>query len=127
MKRELTLTHGPIAASAPQMSDGMGAVVTFHGVVRGTEDGGAITAIDYEANEEMARHQFGLIFDAIEERWPVESVRLVQRLGVVPANEASLRVEIIAPHRAEAFDACQFLSNEMKDKVPIWKRPQALL
>ena len=124
MKRKLTLTHDPIAESAPLMSDGMGAVVTFHGVVRGTEDGEAITAIVYEANEEMALHQFGLIFDAIEERWPVESVRLVHRLGVVPANEASLRVEIIAPHRAEAFEACQFLINEMKNKVPIWKQPK---
>ena len=123
MKRELTLTHNPITESASQMSDGMGAVVTFHGVVRGTEDGEAITAIDYEANEKMALHQFGLIFDALEERWPVESVRLVHRLGVVPANEASLRVEIIAPHRPEAFEACQFLINEMKEKVPIWKQP----
>jgi molybdopterin synthase catalytic subunit len=124
MKRELTLTHDPIAESTPQMSDGMGAVVTFHGVVRGTEDGEAITAIDYEANEEMALHQFGLIFDALEERWPVESVRLVHRLGAVPANESSLRVEVIAPHRAEAFEACQFLIDEMKAKVPIWKRPK---
>ena len=124
MKRELTLTHDPITESAPLMSDGMGAVVTFHGVVRGTEDGEEITAIEYEANEEMALHQFGLIFDAIEKRWPVESVRLMHRLGVVPAKEASLRVEVIAPHRAEAFEACQFLINEMKDKVPIWKRPQ---
>jgi len=124
MKRELTLTHDPITETAPQMSEGMGAVVTFHGVVRGTEEGEAIAAIDYEANEEMARHQFGLIFDALEKRWPVESVRLVHRLGVVPANEASLRVEIMAPHRVEAFEACQFLINEMKDKVPIWKRPQ---
>ena len=124
MKRELTLTNDPIADSALQMCDGMGAVVTFLGVVRGTEDGEAITAIDYEANEEMALHQFGLIFDAIEKRWPVASVRLVHRLGVVPANEPSLRVEVIAPHRAEAFEACQFLINEMKDKVPIWKRLQ---
>ncbi len=124
MKRELTLTHDPITETAPQMSEGMGAVVTFHGVVRGTEEGEAIAAIDYEANEEMALHQFGLIFDALEKRWPVESVRLVHRLGVVPANEASLRVEIMAPHRVEAFEACQFLINEMKDKVPIWKRPQ---
>ncbi|MEE2715284.1 MAG: molybdenum cofactor biosynthesis protein MoaE [Verrucomicrobiota bacterium] len=124
MKRVLTLTHDSIIESAPQMNDGMGAVVTFLGVVRGTEDGEAITAINYEANEEMALHQFGLIFDAIEKRWPVESVRLVHRLGVVPAKEASLRVEVITPHRAEAFEACQFLINEMKDKVPIWKRPQ---
>ena len=77
MKHELILTHDPITESASQMNDGMGAVVTFHGVVRGTEDGEAITAIVYEADEEMALHQFGLIFDVIEERWPVEKVRLV--------------------------------------------------
>ena len=124
MKRELTLTHNPIVDAATQMSDGMGAVVTFHGVVRGTENGKDITAIVYEANEEMALHQFGLIFDALEDRWPVEKVRLVHRLGAVPANEASLRMEVIAPHRAEAFEACQFLINEMKEKVPIWKRPK---
>ena len=126
MKRELTLTHDPVAESASQMSNGMGAVVTFHGVVRGTENGEAISAIDYETHEEMARHQFGLIFDAVEERWPVESVHLVHRLGVVPANVASLWVEVIAPHRAEAFAACQFLIDEMKEKVPIWKRPKQL-
>ena len=124
MKQELTLTHDPITESRPLMSDGIGAVVTFHGVVRGTENGEAIAAIDYEANEEMARHQFGLIFNAIEKRWPVKKVRLVHRLGMVPANEASLRVEVIAPHRAEAFEACQFLIDEMKKKVTIWKRPQ---
>ncbi len=124
MKRALTLTRDSIIESAPQMNEGMGAVVTFLGVVRGTEDGETITAINYEANEEMALHQFGLIFDAIEKRWPVESVCLVHRLGVVPANEGSLRVEVITPHRAEAFEACQFLINEMKEKVPIWKRPQ---
>ena len=122
MKHELTLTHDPITESTARMSDGMGAVVTFHGVVRGTEDGEAITAIVYEANEEMALHQFGLIFDALEKRWPMEKVRLVHRLGVVPVNEPSLRVEVIAPHRDEAFAACQFLIDEMKEKVPIWKR-----
>ena len=124
MKRELTLTHNPIIESVPLMSDGIGAVVTFHGVVRGEEDGVSITAIDYEAYEEMALHQFGLIFDAIEENWPVEKVRLVHRLGVVPVNDPSLRMEVVAPHRAEAFEACQFLVNEMKKKVPIWKRPK---
>ena len=123
MKRELALIHGPIAESAPKMSNGMGAAVIFHGVVRGTEDGETISAINYEANEEMARQQFGLIFDTLEERWHVESVRLFHRLGMVPANEVSLRVEIITPHRAEAFEACQHLIDEMKKKVPIWKKP----
>ena len=127
MKTELTISTDAIDETALAkrrvMDDGMGAVVCFLGVVRGSEGDASITALDYEAREEMARHQFGLIFDAVEKRWPVESVRLVHRLGVVPVNEPSLWVEVTAPHRAEASDACQFLIDEMKQKVPIWKKP----
>lgn len=122
MQRELIFTNDAIAEPVRQMSDGMGAVVTFHGVVRGEENGAPITAIDYEANEPMAQHQFELIFGAMEKQWPLESVRLIHRLGVVPVNEPSLWVEVVAAHRAEAFAACQFLIDEMKLKVPIWKR-----
>ena len=71
----------------------------------------------------MAEHQFNLLFDAIAAKWPIESVRLVHRIGVVRVNEASLWVEIIAPHRGEAFAACQWLIDEMKRVVPIWKKP----
>lgn len=101
----------------------MGAAIYFAGIVRGNEAGAPIRAIDYEAFEPMARHQFALIFDEIEKRWPVESVRLVHRVGVVAVNEPSLWVEVIAPHRGEAFAACQFLIDEMKRLVPIWKKP----
>jgi len=128
MKTQLTITPDPIAEATliaeRQLSENMGAVVIFHGVVRGEEAGESITALDYEANEEMARHQFGMIFAEIDKRWPVESVRLIHRVGIVSVNEPSLWVEVIAPHRAEAFAACQFLINEMKQKVPIWKRPE---
>ena len=127
MKRELTLTTTPIdeAALMPSrvMSKGMGAVVYFAGVVRGSEDGAEIRAIDYEAFEPMVRRQFDLIFDDVEQRWPVESVRLVHRIGVVAVNDPSLWVEVIAPHRGEAFAACQHLIDEMKRLVPIWKKP----
>ncbi len=127
MKTELTISTGAIdeaaLAKCREMGKGMGAVICFSGVVREIEGDAPITAIDYEAHEEMAHHQFGLIFDAVEKSWPVESVRLVHRLGVVPVNEPSLWVEVTAPHRAEAFDACQFIINEMKQKVPIWNKP----
>ena len=122
MKTQFKFTPHLITETPSEMSDGIGAVVTFHGVVRGTEDGESIRAIDYEANEEMAHHQFELIFSDIEKQWPVESIRLIHRVGEVAVNEASLWVEIIASHRAEAFEACQFLIDEMKQKVPIWKR-----
>ena len=127
MKRELILTQEPIDETAlvqgRVMSSGMGAAVIFAGVVRGSEAGDTIRAIDYEAFEPMVRRQFDLIFDEVQKRWPIESVRLVHRLGVVTVNEPSLWVEIIAPHRGEAFAACQHLIDEMKRLVPIWKKP----
>ena len=127
MKRQLTITTEPIEESAliaqRRMSDGMGATVYFAGVVRGNEEGRSISAIDYEAFKEMAERQFDVIFQQIEKRWPIESIRLIHRIGIVKVNEPSLWVEVVAPHRAEAFAACQFLIDEMKQLVPIWKKP----
>lgn len=129
MKRSLTISPDPIdeaaLVSARDASDGMGAVIYFSGIVRAQEGESTITAIDYEAFHQMAGHQFHLIFSAIEEKWPIESIRLVHRTGMVKVNEASLWVEVIAPHRGEAFEACQWLIDEMKLKVPIWKKPVA--
>ena len=129
MKRELTLTTEPIderrLVAAREYSKGMGAVVCFLGVVREEENGERIAAIEYDAFETMAKHQFGLLFDEIERRWPVESMRLIHRVGHVAVNQPSLWVEAIAPHRAEAFAACLWLIDEMKRVVPIWKRAVA--
>jgi len=126
MKRQLTFTTERIDEAAllskRKMSEGMGAVVCFLGVVRGTEEDKAISAIEYEAFLRMAEHQFNLLFDQVEKRWPIESVRLVHRIGVVQVNEPSLWVEVVAPHRGEAFAASQWLIDEMKRVVPIWKK-----
>ncbi|HEU0040113.1 MAG TPA: molybdenum cofactor biosynthesis protein MoaE [Verrucomicrobiae bacterium] len=127
MKHELVITAEPINEAAllagRTMSANMGAAVYFLGVVRGTEASTAIRAIEYEAFQKMVEHQFTLLFDEMEKRWPIESVRLVHRVGVVKVNEPSLWVEVIAPHRGEAFAASQWLIDEMKRVVPIWKQP----
>jgi len=126
MKRELTITAEPLdetkLVAARRMTRDMGAAVYFAGVVRGTEEAKAISAIDYEAFKPMVERQFHLIFDQVEKRWPIESIRLIHRIGIVKVNEPSLWVEVIAPHRGEAFAACQFIIDEMKKVVPIWKK-----
>ena len=113
----------PALARERTISRGIGAVIYFLGVVREVEGDAKISAIDYEAFEKMAVHQFGKIFDQVEQRWPIEGVRLVHRIGAVHVNEPSLWIEVTAPHRGEAFLACQFIIDEMKKVVPIWKRP----
>jgi molybdopterin synthase catalytic subunit len=126
MTRSLTLTTGPIREAellAHRVPDARaGAVLTFLGVVREQEAGAPITGLDYSAFEPMARHQFGLLFDELAVRWPLHSVRLVHRLGPVAAGDASLWLEVTAPHRAEAFAAGQWLIDRMKETVPIWKK-----
>ena len=125
MQREVILTHDPIDEAALVGSRSVstidGAVITFLGVVRDREGEGLIQGLEYSAHEPMARHQFGLLMEALAARWPVHSVRLVHRLGPVLAGDASLWVEVVAPHRGEAFAACQWLIDEMKKVVPIWK------
>ena len=129
VKRTLTITTKPIDEAGllreRHVSDGMGAVIYFLGVVRGSEGDKKISAIEYEAFQQMAGHQFNLLFDEMEKRWPIESVRLVHRIGAVKVNEPSLWVEVVAPHRGEAFAACQWLIDGMKRVVPIWKKPVA--
>lgn len=88
------------------------------------EDNRRIEAIHYEAFEAMAEHQFRLIFQQTAARFPaVNSVRLTHRLGRVEAGDASLWVEVVSPHRREAFEACLWIIEEMKRIVPIWKKP----
>jgi len=127
MKRRLDITREAIDEASllaqRRMSSNMGAVVYFLGVVRGTEENAAIRAIEYEAFQLMAERQFNLLFDEMEKRWPIESVRLVHRVGTVKVNESSLWVEVVAPHRGEAFAACQWLIDQKNRVVPIWKKP----
>jgi molybdopterin synthase catalytic subunit len=127
MRRQLVITNDPIDDRAilaqGSVSEGMGAVVCFLGVVRGIEADQEISALEYETFQRMAEHQFNLLFDQVEKRWPIESIRLIHRVGVIKVKEPSLWVEVVAPHRGEAFAACQWLIDEMKRVVPIWKKP----
>ena len=129
MLRQLTISAEPIVEAdlicQRKLSPAAGAVVHFLGFVRGTEAGTVISSLEYEAFQRMAEHQFHLLFDQMEKRWPIESVRLVHRIGMVTVSEPSLWVEVIAPHRGEAFAASQWLIDEMKRVVPIWKKPLA--
>jgi molybdopterin synthase catalytic subunit len=117
---ELLITDKPIPAE-PVAGD-VGGVVIFWGIVRDREDGQPIRALEYTAYREMAEHQFRKIIDETKRRWPLKRIRVVHRLGEIPVGEASLLVRVEAAHRGEAFAAAQFVVDELKQKVPIWKR-----
>lgn len=125
---ELLITNQPIAPAeaSPQPCGGTsGAVVVFWGVVRNREASAEIAALDYTAFRPMAEHQFHKLLADTCQRWPVHRVRVVHRLGVVPVGEAALLVRVESAHRPEAFAAAEFIINELKQRVPIWKQTLA--
>jgi molybdopterin synthase catalytic subunit len=108
-----------------KISDGAaGAVVDFWGVVRGLENGEEIDGIEYEAHPTMAEHQLLLIAQQASARFALERVVIRHRLGFVAVAKASVFVRLASRNRGQAFQAIQWVMDELKQKVPIWKRPK---
>jgi molybdopterin synthase catalytic subunit len=105
------------------LHDRDGAVVTFHGVVREYSDSGrAVRYLEYEAYPEMAEAQMRAIGAEIKRRWDIDDVAMVHRIGRLEIGEASVVIAVAAPHRGEAFDACEYAIDTLKATVPIWKK-----
>jgi molybdopterin synthase catalytic subunit len=101
---------------------GAGGLVTFSGVVRDHHDGKRVTAISYEAYGAMAQAKMRQIAKDIMERWPDCHIAIAHRTGKLDIGEASVLIAVSAPHRAEAFDACECAIDTLKQLVPIWKK-----
>jgi molybdopterin synthase catalytic subunit len=101
---------------------GCGAVVTFLGTVRDITGDEETLALEYEAYPEMAERMMATIEQEIGQRWPVGSVALVHRLGRLAVGEISVAVAVSSPHRPDAFNACRYAIDRLKEVVPIWKK-----
>ena len=104
--------------SAPER----GGTCVFLGTVRNGSEGPGVTAIEYSAYEEMVEAEFGRLLADAGRRWPEARIAVRHRLGVIPSGEASIAIAAAAPHRAEAFEACRFVIEEVKRRVPVWKK-----
>lgn len=103
-----------------QPSDG--AVVVFDGIVRDNTRGRKTLYLDYEAYEEMALAQMQKLTREAEEKYPIDRVGIVHRLGRLEIGESSIVIVVTSAHRAAAFDACRWLIDTLKRRVPIWKK-----
>jgi molybdopterin synthase catalytic subunit len=121
---DVLVTESALQAPGQDVDVAAGAVVDFLGIVRKLEDGREIEGIDYESHRPMAEHQMRLIADAAAEKFQLKRVVLHHRIGFVPAGEASLFLRVAASHRGAAFEASKWIVDELKRKVPIWKRPR---
>jgi molybdopterin synthase catalytic subunit len=121
---KVLLTKAPLKAPENDVDPAAGAVVVFWGVVRELEDGRKIEGIDYEAHQAMAEHQLQLVAEAATEKFQLKKVTIHHRVGFVRAGEPSLFLQVWAQHRAAAFESSKWIVDELKKKVPIWKRPK---
>jgi molybdopterin synthase catalytic subunit len=99
-----------------------GAVVTFLGTVRDLTGEKVTTALDYEAYPGMAEKKLAEIETETRARWPVGEMVLVHRLGHLEIGAVSVAVAVSCPHRHQAFEACRFAIDQLKEIVPIWKK-----
>ncbi len=122
------LTHDPIdhhALTESVRRDGCGAVVLFLGTVRDLSGDQVTVFLDYEAYPPMAEKKLAEIEAEVRRRWPVGEIAMVHRLGRMGVGEVSVAVAVSTPHRADAFDACRYAIDTLKELVPIWKKENA--
>src|SRR5262249_36424987 len=124
---EILVTKLPLTRVVSEPDGGNGAIVEFFGVVRRDENGSELEGIDYEANLKMAEHQLRQIAESAAKEFSLRSVIVRHRIGFVPVGEASLFLQVQSPRRAAAFEASKWMVEELKQKVPIWKKPRFLV
>ncbi len=120
------ISHEPIDApslAAAVGGDACGALVTFIGIVRArSDDGRHVTGLTYEAQEEAAVTEFATIAGEARARFGPCELSIVHRVGALNVGEVAVAVAAAAPHRASAFDACEFAIDQLKLRAPIWKK-----
>ena len=124
MRYEITaepLDLGALVAAV--RDDEQGGLVTFVGYVRRTsDDGDAVTGLSYEAHAELALAGLRAVGREAAARFGDVRVAIAHRIGDLAIGEAAVAIAVAAPHRAAAFDACEFAIDELKRSVPIWKK-----
>jgi len=103
-------------------SDADGAVAVFLGVARKFSRGREVVHLEYEAYPEMAEKKMAEIGDEMRVKFGAERVVILHRTGVLGIGEASVGIGVATPHRKEAFVACQYAIDRLKETVPIWKK-----
>ncbi len=112
----------PLVAAVGGHEGTDGAVVTFLGLVRNHNAGRRVTHLEYEGYEPLALKAFERIASEINARWPGARLALHHRVGRLEIGAASVVIVTASAHRAEAFSACRYAIERVKQIVPIWKR-----
>ena len=126
LERSFQIVNRPIVADEVirRVEDpGNGAICVFYGVVRDHALSGKSTSfLEYEAYAEMAEAKMAEIAAEIQERWGIDRVAMTHRIGRLGIGEPSVVIAVGTPHRKQAFDACEYAIDRLKEVVPVWKK-----
>lgn len=125
MRAAIVLTPlDPSAVLAEVAGVANGASILFVGTVRDVNDGRAVSGIEYTTYETMAVRELEAIVAEAASRFGTTDVVVEHRVGRLGLGEASVVIAVAHPHRAQAYDASRFIIEELKRRVPIWKREE---
>jgi molybdopterin synthase catalytic subunit len=119
------LTKDPLALAALRQAAShahAGAVVVFEGTVRNHHEGREVLRLEYEGHAPVAEKEGRRIVEEAVKRFGLDHAQAVHRVGRLEIEESAVIVVVSSPHRAEAFDACRFIIDEIKHRLPIWKK-----
>jgi molybdopterin synthase catalytic subunit len=112
----------PDALKRLLVAEAAGACVTFEGWVRDHNDGAAVVALEYEAHAAIAEQEGANILAEARQRFAVLAAHCEHRVGKLAIGDCAVWVGVSAAHRGAAFDACRYIIDEVKQRVPIWKK-----
>lgn len=121
----ITIGHASIDVAALEQAvadPAAGGAVTFVGSTRNENAGRGVIRLEYEAYEPMALSEMRKLAEEAGRRWKITRIAIAHRIGVVEIGEVSVAIAVSAPHRGEAFEACRFAIDRLKEIVPIWKK-----
>jgi molybdopterin synthase catalytic subunit len=119
------LVEGPLdlgAVIAEVADEQAGAIATFQGTVRRRSRGREVIALEYEAYGGMAEKVMAEIADGVQERYELCAVAMAHRVGRCKVGEVSVAIAVSAPHRRDALSACRDVIDQLKERVPLWKK-----
>lgn len=125
MESPFWITESPIEPTALKKTlqgAASGAFASFEGWVRNHNEGKQVNALEYSAYKPLAEKEGARIIEEAKEKFAVEAATCVHRVGSLEIGDIAIWVGVSAPHRSASFEACRFIVDEIKARVPIWKR-----
>lgn len=122
---DIQLSESPITSVAAEnfvTNEECGGIVTFVGTARKFTKGKEVVRLEFEAYEPMAIKEMAKIAQQILEKFPAKKVAIHHRTGIVNLEDIAVVISVSCPHRAAAFEACQYAIDTLKQTVPIWKK-----